>query len=313
MQNGMFCCTAKSCDTSNTHDNLFVNMNQLLNFVSFSDTFLTWHFGGLFSLHARFPKVFWSLCDSAASIVLMKILDQPDVFCAHFFFKKVFSWSGAWFIKHSKFTWNWWTVSNLWCCSALCLFWTRGLLLLIFSHSSAPSDVLVTSSNDLARCSWEKLREPSFKVSNCMPRYDLELPSWLKLCLLSCSSCWTWSNVALLWATMIASSTHRTMMQLWWMKRQGSSSEGLKCGKCEPSFVGPSALCALTVAPNVPQLPATVHEAHQCWCWLSPLLIVIWLLFMDTEFLWAEKQDQKTPATNSLLVHQFLAKSHAQS
>ena len=50
------------------------------------------------------------------------------------------------------------------------------------------------------------------------------------------------------------------------------------------SSFGPSALFALIVALDAPQLPATVCEKHQCWCRVWPTLIVIWLLFIDTEF-----------------------------
>ena len=51
---------------------------------------------------------------------------------------------------------------------------------------------------------------------------------------------------------------------------------------------GPSVLCVLIVTLNcvwgTPMLMLFCYEAHQCWCHLWPLLIVIWLLFMDTEF-----------------------------
>ena len=51
------------------------------------------------------------------------------------------------------------------------------------------------------------------------------------------------------------------------------------------SSVGPSVLFALIVALDAPPLPATVYEKHQYWCHVWPTLIVIWLLFIDTEFL----------------------------
>ena len=56
----------------------------------------------------------------------------------------------------------------------------------------------------------------------------IQINRQLKLCPLSRSSCWTFSNVASSRAKMTASSTYRTIIQSWRMKRHGSSSDELK-------------------------------------------------------------------------------------